>query len=459
MKKTTAILFLLFFTSYFSFAEKDSSLQLNGNVEISIEEGYISFEFSITGFKEFNNKNITFSLNDIFNIESLLINGNKGDFKKSDLPCSDCHYYILPIVDNTIQELKIKAKGTFDKENNSKREDYKGLISYKNEILRASEQAKWYPIIIEDVNIPSYAQKQFYTYQLNVKCDDCKNVFVGSEEPQGQQGIFTENIPQDAILLIAGKYDFTSTPLGLYINMSKENIDILESNIQSILNYYEKISGIGISKRIVYAHLPSNNSRWGGFVTFPAIVDVNQEPKTNRLHFLSHELAHFYFGDIYQPKSNLFWFCLESFAEYYSYKYLLEHSPNLIQSDYKRLKKIRMAQMIPFFKSIKGYHFRIKKLKKIKKIQDITSIHRYSVGGFQLLGLEHEIGENKMQEFIPQFFKNLSHEKNGYRTLIQTLKEINISPEIITRVKKDYLNKLKFRKYNFVKEQFGTTNK
>lgn len=298
-------------------------------------------------------------------------------------------------------------------------------------------------------------QQIMFNYDINVQCEACKHVFVGDGVPQEKQGNFQSTAPQDAILLIAGDYDFIVSDYGIYINLPASEVDILENNIKDILVYYEQISGIKISKRLVYAYLPSDNRGWGGFVSFPVVVDVAKNPQVNRLHYVSHELAHFYFGDIYPPKSNLFWFYLESFAEYYSYKYLIKKDAKLMERDYKNLKRISRAQYIPFVKSIAGHQFRFVKFRKVKKTEDVTNIHRYDIGGFQLLGVEEVIGEEKIQALTPRLFQNLKNQEHGYITLLNTLKKIGIDERTIDEIEKSYFDRLKYKKYDFVKEKIN----
>ncbi len=432
---------------------------LGGDLEINITEKSIETDFIITNFEEEKKDSLLFILNDIFEIKSMSINDESVEFDISNENCFDCNYYNVPIKKtNKHDKLRISAIGYFSNEKNKGKVDYKGLISYKEGILRASEQAKWYPVIIEDKRTPSFAVKTMYNYDLNVLCPECKNIFVGDGMPKQKEGTFKSTTPQNSILLIAGNYDFTATDNGIYLNLSDSEVNVLESNIESILDYYGQISGIRITKKIVYAHLPSDNKKWGGFVSFPVIVDVNKKAQIRRLHYISHELAHFYFGDIYIPKSNLFWFYLESFAEYFSYKYLLNNNAASIVRDYERLKKIRMAQRIPFFKSIKGYNFRFVKLKKVEDISDVTGIHRYSIGGFQLLGIDKEIGEEKMKLLIREVFQHLDENEHGYTTLINALKKIGIDESIISMIEKKYFKKLKYREYKFIKEKIKSSN-
>jgi len=447
--------FLLALLTFQLNANNDTAYHLEGKVEINLAKGILETTYVISNFKEEDKNGLSFVLNDIFQVESISLNEELVKFDVINQGCADCKYYDIlnqPIYEKDV--LKIKAVGNFLNEKNTNRNDYKGLISLRNGILRASEQSKWYPIIVDDKTTPSFAIKALYTYELNVSCADCKNIFVGKGIPQ-KGGVFKSSGPENEIILIAGNYDYSLSDNGVFINLSDKDAKILERNCKMILDYYEQISGIKITDKLFYAHLPSDNRSWGGFVTFPVIVNVSKNSRVNRFSFLSHELGHFYFGDIYKPKSNLHWFYLESFAEYYSYKYLMEKDAKLMKSDFKNLKRIKRAQLIPFVKSFKGYHFRFVKLEKVKGIEDVSNIHRYQIGGFQLLGVEREIGEEKMKTFIPKLFQNLNDDEHGYTTFFNTLKEIGVSEMTIIKIQKKYFKRLKFKNYKFVEEKIN----
>ncbi len=57
-----------------------------------------------------------------------------------------------------------------------------------------------------------------------------------------------------------------------------------------------------------------------------------------------------------------------------------------------------------------------------------------------------------MIEFIKKVFQNLEPGKDGYQTMIKTLKEIGIKDKVVRQIEKDFFKRLKVRKYRFVKK-------
>ncbi len=425
------------------------SLNLHGKVKILLEENLIHVEYELGNFKHLPDDTLRLVLNNIFDIEILRYNGQEIPITKDKRSCLDCYIYSIPIhPEKPVKQIYIKGSGRYTQ--TAQRADYKGLISMKNDILRASEQSKWYPIYWKDTTSNPIFAKTTYTYDIELDCPKCQNVLVGNNEPINQQGRFTSEEPTDDILLIAGQYNYQVSNAAYFINLSDTLKTELDKDIQSMIQFYTELSGIKINESIIYAHLPSDNPRWLGFVTFPFIVDVSQNPNTKNVGFISHELAHFYFGKIYESKSNLYWFYLESFAEYYSYKYLLHHGyDQVIKKEFSRLKKIRWAQYFSWI------HPRLQKysfvpLKKVSSREDIHVVHRYSIGAFQLLGIEHEIGSRNMKKLIPILFQNLSEGEHGFLTLRKSMLQIGIEKKKILEIERKYFNSLRLKHYTFI---------
>ncbi len=428
------------------------SADLEAKLTIEMESAQISGDFSISNYEAATTA-LRFVLNDKLKVNQLSLNGQNLSYEVIEEGCADCKFYDLktPKKLTTSDILRIVIAGTFDRyEAGENVKDYKGKLVSNYNILRASEQSKWYPVIVENRELSSYVLKFPYRYAITTTCPDCKHIFIGKGEPQGKQGTFQSEEAEAAIMLIAGDYDWERTEQGIYLNMKEADILKMDSMIQSIRAYYSKLTSIPMGNEFILAHLPSDNPNWGGFVSYPAIVDVRKKAKTNNAAFISHELAHFYFGDYYEPKSNLFWFYLESFAEYFSHKYMLAQDANAIERDFNNLRRIRLTHYIPFIKSFKGNHFRFVKLAKVEHMNEVTGIHRYIMGSFQLLGMEHEIGEAKMMEFIPILFQNLKAEEHGYTTFINSLREVGVSEATIKTIEKKYFKRLKLKSYDFL---------
>lgn len=435
MKKILSICFCLLITTLGA----AQSTHLEGDVNISLNNRELNSDFWITNYAP-EQMTISFMLNSDIKIKAVTLNTGKIATEKTKASCYDCHVYEvkLPRKLTLSDTIGIQTKGSFKSfKAGTNKKDYKGKIANNYGILRASEQAKWYPVLTsEEDNLPSFARKHAYTYSLKVNCADCKGIYVGAGVPQKSGSLFVAKRATKDIMLIAGDISWTEGSNAIFINVADEKMrGKLDGLFSSIAAYYEKLTQIEMPTKYVLAHLPSDNKRWGGFMTYPTIVSVRKSFGNRGLAaYLSHEVAHYLFGDVYQAESNLFWFYLESFAEYFSYKYLLEHEPDAMHSDYKR------------FKNSQAFI----RLDQVNTFNDVSGSYRYLIGPFQLLALEERIGEAKMLELIKTVYPKLATSKDGYKALIDSLAEIGIAKETIDEVEEKLFKAFHIEEYQFV---------
>lgn len=415
------------------------SSHLQGEIQLSLNRGQLDSDFGITNYAP-DQMTISFMLNSDIKVKGVTLNTGKISVVKTKASCYDCHVYEvkLPRKLTLSDTMGIQTKGTFKNYKAGKhKNDYKGRIANNYGILRASEQAKWYPVLIsEEDNLPSFARKHAYTYSLKVNCEDCKGIYVGAGVPQKSGNLFVGERATKDIMLIAGDISWAEGGNAIFINVPDQKMKVnLDKLFSSIAAYYEKVTQIEMPTKYVLAHLPSDNKGWGGFMTYPTIVSVRKSFGNRDLAaYLSHEVAHYLFGDVYPAESNLFWFYLESFAEYFSYKYLLEHEPEAMQGDYKRLKKSKAFI----------------RLDQVNTFNDVSGSYRYLIGPFQLLALEKRIGEAKMLELIKTVYPKLATTKDGYKALIASLAEIGVAKETIDEVEERLFKAFYLEEYQFV---------
>lgn len=436
--KYLSLLTLLCWVMYPSYGQ---STHLGGAVDISFEKGRLESEFVLTNLPQ-HDLSLSFMLHSDLTIKRISLNDQKISFTKTKEDCYDCKVYSIdfPKALEPTDRISIETGGkfkTFKPGQNKK--DYKGNIVNNYGILRASEQAKWYPVIIsKGKNLPAFLRKYSYTFDLRATCD-CKSIYIGRGVPQASGGHFVSKESSKDIMLIAGDYEWKEGEKAIFINIMEEGlIARLDSLFSSISAYYEAYTKIDMPTKYVMAHLPSDHPRWGGFMTYPTIVNVQKSMGNRNLSaYLSHEVAHYLFGDVYQAEGNLFWFYLESFAEYFSYKYLLQHDPAAMRGDYRRLK------------SIKDFV----RLDQVTKFSQVTSTARYIIGPFQLLALEHRIGEDRMLDLIAAVFPKLKTSDDGYRALIDSLKEIGLEEDTIASIEAELFHHFDPLSYDFVETQ------
>lgn len=417
------------------------STQLGGTIDISFAKGQLNSQFVLSNLPN-DYLALSFMLNSDLSVKRVAINDQKVTFKKTKENCYDCTVYAV-VFDHALQptdRLIIETEGRFKTyKAGQNKKDYKGEIANNYGILRASEQAKWYPVIIsKGKNLPTFLRKYPYTLDLEATCD-CRSIYIGRGAPQASGSRFMSESPSKDIMLIAGDYDWVEGKKAIFVNIKDQTlIAKLDDLFSSISAYYEALTKIDMPTKYVMAHLPSDNSRWGGFMTYPTIVSVRKSMGNRNLTaYLSHEVAHYLFGDVYQAEGNLFWFYLESFAEYFSYKYLLQHDPAAMRGDYRRLKK--QNELV--------------RLDQVKSFNEVNSTARYLIGPFQLLAMERRIGEENMLKFIATVFPKLATSKDGYQALIDALTEIGVKEETITSIETELFHQFDPASYNFVEDK------
>ncbi|WP_316849498.1 M1 family aminopeptidase [Pedobacter agri] len=186
--------------------------------------------------------------------------------------------------------------------------------------------------------------------------------------------------------------------------MNQRQLSVFEQNIAEMKAYFSKNLKIPYNtKNVFIEHEPVekfNKGRSWGFVAFPTIAFAgiklgdmidNQKPQlkdSTDYPFIAHEIGHYYFGNVLQPNSTLFWFFLESTAEYLSVKASEEKFGKIFATKYfqDRSKQLK--------------NFKAKPLNTITDMNDISGTYRYSYGPFLLRGLEQIIGEKQMFKFL-----------------------------------------------------------
>ncbi len=444
MKKTILLLFL-FFTGIGK--HEAFSTTLSGEVAISFTKESIDSRFIISNY-ESSTTYFSFMLYDDFEITQILLNGEMITFTSIGENCDDCNVISLDLKSGikAADKIEIHSTGKFKSyKAGENTKDYKGLIANNYGILRATEQSKWYPTIIDNTSeVPLFLQHHYYTYNLKSTCD-CDNIYIGKGQPQTSGSQFKSTQPLSNIMLIAGNYKWAEGKNGIYINVTdKKMIKWLDKTMQNTKKYYEKASNIPMTTKFTFAHLPSDNPNWEGFLTYPTIGSVNASIKDGlRLeHTIAHEVAHYLFSEVYKPKSTLYWFYLESFAEYYACKFWIENRP------------VAMFMYYWFFK--KGEESKKKKfvrLDQVNKIQEVNETHRYQIGSYQLLAIENQIGEAKMLEFINTVFPKIQQEKDGYKAMIESFQDIGVDQETIQYINEKIIKQFSIDEYKFLKKK------
>lgn len=405
MKKIVVTLLL----SLAFFVTKAQTPHLSGKVEIVMATGQITCDFVLSNIPDLG-KDYQILLNKGFNIKAIKDSLNKpvsysgfynGKMRGEGLT------YVPEIGDDVLKNpkrLHLTYTGAFPIYTDTLNFiDFKGLIAFNGKTVRATDQSKWYPIIYDVKNDRLIEQM---TYDIQVTSKDSKTIFVNGDLPKpGPVASFKSGVAI-APMLFAGDYGLQKTNGALFLNteMNDKQLAVFEQNIAEMKAYYFKALKIPYhTKNVFIEHSPVekfNKGRSWGFVSFPVIAfaglklgnmideEHSKLKDTTDYPFIAHEIGHYYFGNVLQPNSTLFWFFLESTAEYLSVKASEEKFGKRFATKYfqSRGKQLKDFKAVP--------------LNAVKDMNSISGTYRYVYGPFLLRGLEQMIGEKRMFKFL-----------------------------------------------------------
>ena len=436
-KKCILLPFLLFLlASKYTFAQEKIP-HISGKVIIKMQDGLINADLKLSNLPSLDTA-FRILLNRGMNMK--LIRDSSGVVKYNDTPGDDCFKYRPHDGKKYISSpkaLRLSYTGAFPVYTDTLNfYDYKGVIALNGKTLRASEQSKWYPVLYDTKNDREYTA---VTYNITVECADCKMIYINGSSPQkGPVATFRSDKPYE-LLLFTGDYEqqvFSGSDF-LNAGMPDDAAAAFNDQIVAIKGFYQKKLKVPYQQKITFVqHQPIElygpNRSWG-FVTFPSIAVAggqfnNQiDMKTKKFNhmvkysFYSHELAHYYFGNLLSPNSTLRFFFLESTAEYLSVKSAASaYGSDSTRSYIKYAKKLLAAK-------------KIVPLSQISSAEQIDDVYRYNYGPMVFLALEKRVGEDKVYKLLQNALKH-----KGEKTDYTFFKTIAAESGISTQEWKDF---------------------
>ncbi|RZK38352.1 MAG: hypothetical protein EOO90_22590 [Pedobacter sp.] len=379
----------------------------------------IKFMEDSTGFVRFNNRPL----------------GDVMDYR----PYSNQRYLVSP------QTIRISYTGAFPIYTDTMNlVDYKSIIALNGETLRATEESKWYPVIYDTKND---RELEKLSYDISIDCQDCKTIYInGTSAKPGPIANFKSTTPR-ALLLFMGNYSKQEFPGSDFLNAKmQENIAAsFDHQITGIKTFYEQRLGVPYKEKIVFLEHKAiqtygPNQSWG-FVTFPTIAVAGLpfsktiDPKTGKLNhfvrfsFYAHELAHYYFGNVFVPNSTLRDFFIESTAEYLSVK-AAEHEYG----------KDSTRSSIKFKKGLLGEN-KVIPLSQFTDKDEMNDAYRYAYGPLVLLALEKKVGEEKVYRMLQNTLKNKDQNSN-YDFFTKIIKDAGIPLSIWKEFEANVFNEI-----------------
>lgn len=286
--------------------------------------------------------------------------------------------------------------------------DFKGVIAFNGDSVRATEQSAWLPLPFDSKNKSRLDNTR---YDLDVSCDGCSFIYVnGSNPATGTFGKFVSETARPA-MLFAGMGPLTQSSTVTIINekLSADETAALFDAYRSIENYYggylgQKIHDTPAILSVVainQAERDRAGSEWG-FATWPSIAFSGSihpiasalmkggELRERRLGYLAHEIGHYYFGTLTDPNGTYHWFLVESTAEFLSLK--AREALAGADAEQRRIQNLASDiadEKVPF-----------KPLDQITDGEQIGDVYRYNYGPLLLIALERQVGKIQMAKFM-----------------------------------------------------------
>ncbi|MCB0643152.1 MAG: hypothetical protein KDC44_15995 [Phaeodactylibacter sp.] len=283
-------------------------------------------------------------------------------------------------------------------------------------------------------------------YDLQIRCSGEQPVLYinGSNPVQAQEHLF-QNQEADHLLLYLGDYSFKETPSVIYLNaeISKVGEAAIEATVDRIQRYYAETLAVPEHKKLVMGKLfsigrPDQYSNWA-LAEYPAILmDIEQlayslgKPQKalediNNLRILAHEMAHQYWGLTLRSTTPYWGFYSESLAEYFSLKilkFMCSKAEDEAYLNHRYLTERSKSRTFQPLHELDG---------------DVRIRDWYYYYPMVLLGLEQEVGEEKMNQFLKNLLNSTDHSAISYAYFRATGLQSGIRPEAWARFEARYV--------------------
>lgn len=297
--------------------------------------------------------------------------------------------------------------------------DYKGMIAFNRETLRATEQSMWYPQILDDSSEASAA----VSYDIQLQCVSCRAVYLnGDTAKPGPHGRFSSVLPRP-LFLFAGDFSYMQRDGITYINghVSEQTAEEIAREVDRIRKFYEDYMGIPVRDVPALLTFESvDRSRPIGkntltFAVWPTLafdgkLDFDTFRRRGRLdetfwHTIAHEIGHHYFGTLFLTSGSYKWLYAESMAEYLALK-AVQHSLGQEAFEIWVNRYLQYIQKAP-----------TPLLLKQAESAEGTAQDRYYYWPLLLLALDARIGEGRMGAVLSDILNSPRSSHRDYEFL------------------------------------------
>lgn len=310
------------------------------------------------------------------------------------------------LFEKTAEEMLLKVRGHLKNEKN----DY--MVYF----------GTWHPYLISyDLKVPISAEIHT-TPERDIIC----SAQLVDEKIENNQKISRWNslVPLSWMLLTIGNYNQKtikeeSITFTIYWPREHNEFDPLEVSKYpfKIIKFYQKLFGPPNVKDYWFIELPEKylfNLAVNGFVAITlGSYDVIKRDKLYLEAIMSHEMAHFWWGDtINIPGEGARWFT-EAFAEYS--RYLFEKANNFSPASWESRNLIMLSWFVDYNPPLLWGDYNYGK-------EDIIF---YQKGPFVLYMLENTLGKEIFEKVLRQFVQHYKKRKATMEDFIKTVEQIS----------------------------------
>ena len=430
--------------------------KISGVVKISIEEGTIEAEVTLSDYSHINNYLIRLNSGlNIRNIESLepdnFLLGFRREFADS-LRTYETFSYYFPAAERGEKllpsKLKFRYSGKFPVisdtiSENYQKKDWKGNIVFMNGLLRLDGlQSAWLPILYD---VDNDFQYDLIDYDLEIICEDCEQIYMNACEPKnGPKAHLKSNSPKEPFLFVGnykvqkGKY-----VAALNANFSETQLSEFDRANQKIIDFLSAYTNISYNEKIywVQAYKSVKETGYFAFASNPTFVLCGNPPSDLKSTFqeqldgdflftIAHELSHYYFGTLKPCNNTMETLINEGFAEFLAMRFAISLG----------MEETIKTGLINISEYVNDENFRFKPMDEIKNLSDTNDRETYAYE-YQVLVLaciEKEIGEDKMRKWIRLLLAGETPISNK-EFFQSTLKNVIKDDEKFENIKNKYL--------------------
>lgn len=444
MKKYIISLFINSLASMTIFAQ-DTIPHVKGNITISVKKGTFECDLIVSNMPRlsdyFLRLNSGMNIRYIKNAEPSMSALPYEKSKEDTLSLGESAAYYIPAMNPSGKYLPnaihINYVGMYPViTDTSSVVDWRGNIAFNGTTLRADGlQSSWCPILYD---IKTDTRFDRVTYDLDVNCNDCKAIYINGSEPVSGTNAKVKSTNAQDLTMFAGDFNSVSINGNYFLNpdANVEQLTELEKTLHSFQDYLEKKLSIPYKGKAVYIQTtPVSKKHSWLFASYPTIVKVgwddgmksfvNKKEGPGYMHYMAHELAHYYFGTYRTFNSELGDMITEGFAEYIALQITRKWISDSLYHKKLKLKTTALANFnsMPFadIRSSSDYKNR--------------ELYVYYYAPLIFSAIEKEIGEDKMWEWMrvllqsPVTFTNYSFFEHTLDKVVNDKKKFEILRE------------------------------